>query len=82
MTGGKGWELSSRIRDESNVPIIIIGNSRNELAWVKAAAYGVDCYLPLSIGPQELVARIRALVRRYDGSLQQKLDKPGSRLAV
>ncbi len=67
--GGKGWDLSSQIRDESNVPILMVGSSNSELAWVKAAAYGIDCYLVKPFAYRELAARIKALVRRYDGSL-------------
>ena len=67
--GGKGWELSSQIREESNVPILMVGDSNSELAWVKAAAYGIDCYMVKPFAYRELVARIGALVRRYNGSL-------------
>lgn len=68
--GKGGWEVSSQIRQESNVPIIVLGDSNSELAWAKAAAYGVDCYLHKPISSHELVARIRTLIRRYDGTLQ------------
>lgn len=68
QAGKGGWEVSSQIRQRSNVPIILLGNSNSEIAWAKAAAYGVDCYLLKPFGSRELVARIKSLVRRYDGT--------------
>lgn len=68
--GKGGWELCSRIRQKSDVPIILLGNSNSEVSWVKAAAYGVDCYLTKPFGSRELAARIKTLVRRYDGTLR------------
>jgi len=60
------WEISSRIRGKSHVPIITLGTIDSETAWVKAAAYGVDFYMERPFRPLELLARIRSLVRRYD----------------
>ncbi len=74
--GTGGWELSSQIRNRSNIPIIVLGNSNREIAWVKAAAYGVDCYLSKPFNPHELVARVRAVVRRYDGTLNGLINEP------
>jgi DNA-binding response OmpR family regulator len=68
--GKSGWEVSSQIRQESDIPIIMLGNSNQEIAWAKAAAYGIDCYMVKPFSSRELVARIRTLVRRYDGTIQ------------
>lgn len=64
-TGSDGWDISSEIRRDSNIPIILLGTIDSEMAWVKAAAYGVDCYVERPFSPLELVARIRSLIRRY-----------------
>ena len=63
-----GWEISSQIRHECDIPIMLLGKTDSEMAWVKAAAYGVDCYLPRSFSPLELVARLRALIRRHENA--------------
>jgi DNA-binding response OmpR family regulator len=70
-----GWTISSRIRNESNVPIVMLGNSDGELAWIKAVAYGVDYYLPRPFSPRELVARLKALIRRYNGTPAFAMDR-------
>jgi len=72
--GQGGWEVSSQIRRKSNVPIILLGNSNSEVAWVKAAAYGVDCYMARPFGSRELAARIKTLVRRYGGTVREFVD--------
>ena len=63
--GPDGWDISSEIRRDSNIPIILLGTIDSEMAWVKAAAYGVDCYVERPFSPLELVARIRSLIRRH-----------------
>ncbi len=77
--GKGGWELGVQIRQKSNVPIIFLGNGNSEVAWVKAAAYGIDFYMGWPFSSRELVARIKALVRRYEGSLREIMDaSPGA----
>ena len=70
-SGMGGWEISSQIRHESEVPIILLGRSDSEMAWVKAAAYSVDCYLARPFSPLELIARIKAIIRRYENNHQK-----------
>jgi len=60
-----GWVIGSNIRQESGVPIIVIGSSSADDAWLKAAAYGVDHFIRKPYGHRELVARIRAVSRRH-----------------
>ena len=59
-----GWKISEDIRNDSEVPIIIIGDSDSELAWMRAAEGKIDYFLGRPFGPLELVARIRSLARR------------------
>jgi len=63
------WQMCSKIRSESAVPIIMVGHSDNILSWAKAAKYGVEFYAKRPIQPLELIARIRALLRRYEQQL-------------
>ena len=64
----QGWQIGSRIRHDSDVPIIMLGNANSEMAWAKAASYGIDCYLSRPFSPRELLARIRSLIRRHENS--------------
>lgn len=72
---GRGaWQLGAQIRQKSNVPIILLGNGNNEVGWVKAAAYGIDLYMVQPWSARELAARIKTLVRRYEGNIRELVD--------
>ena len=67
MPGMDGWETCSRIRDVSNVPIIILTGKKNtEDEIVRGLDYGADEYLLKPVGNRELVARVRAALRRAE----------------
>lgn len=59
-----GWKISEDIRSESEVPIVIIGDSDSELAWMRAAEGKIDYFLGRPFGTLEFVARIKSLARR------------------
>lgn len=62
-----GWQTCSRIRDVSDVPIIILtGRRKSEDDVVRGLDYGADEYLLKPVGSKELVARVRAVLRRAE----------------
>ncbi len=62
-----GWQTCSRIRDVSDIPIIMLtGKQRAEDDIVRGLDYGADDYLLKPVGNRELVARVRAALRRAD----------------
>lgn len=73
-----GLEVCRRIREKSDIPIII-SSARHDLAdKVVALDYGADDYLPKPYEPRELVARIQSHIRRYAGNMA----KQPSRFAI
>ena len=58
-------ELCSRIRSHSNVPLILMGSESGGKAWNRAVAIGADAYLRKTINRQELIARMKTILRRY-----------------
>ena len=48
-----------------HIPIIMLGNAPDDGAWLRAVALGADAYLMKSIGKLELIARVKAILRRY-----------------
>ena len=67
MPGMDGWQTCSRIRDVSDVPIIIITGQRNgEDDIVVGLNSGADEYLLKPVGNKELLARVRAALRRAE----------------
>ena len=62
-----GWQTCQRIRDISDVPIIMItGKHKAEEDIVRGLDYGADDYLIKPVGNRELIARVRAVLRRTE----------------
>jgi len=64
MENMDGIELCRRIRSESNVPIIVLSGESEEGSKVAALDSGADDYVVKPFGTDELLARIRAVLRR------------------
>ena len=59
-----GDELCVRIRELSDVPIIVLGQEQEEAAGVEFLEMGADAYLTSPLRFREMLARIRSLLRR------------------
>lgn len=66
-----GLEVTRRLREWSKKPIIVVSARDREADKVAALDMGVDDYLTKPFGVQELLARIRAALRRHQESLGQ-----------
>src|SRR6202022_1892803 len=62
-----GLELVRRIREKSAVPVLILTVRQEEREKVRLLDAGADDYVTKPFGVSELVARVRALLRRVDG---------------
>lgn len=70
MPGYDGLELCSRIRQLSEVPILVLSVKDDEPVKVKALDLGADDYVSKPFGMAELTARVRALLRRSAPAVQ------------
>ena len=61
-----GWEVCRRIREESDIPIIMLTARGDDVDKIVGLEIGADDYLTKPFNPRELVARIRAVLRRYE----------------
>lgn len=59
-----GWEVCRRIRARSNLPIIMLTAREDEVDKVVGLELGADDYLTKPFSPRELVARVKAVLRR------------------
>src|ERR687888_1276132 len=59
-----GWQTLERIRDLSDVPVLMLTARGAELERVRGLQAGADDYVVKPFGRQELVARVQALLRR------------------
>jgi DNA-binding response OmpR family regulator len=59
-----GISLTRWLRDRSNVPIIMLTARREEIDRITGLEMGADDYVVKPFSPQELVSRVRAVMRR------------------
>jgi len=59
-----GWQTLQRIRDVTDVPVIMLTAASTELEKVRGLKSGADDYVTKPFGRQELLARIDAILRR------------------
>jgi DNA-binding response OmpR family regulator len=62
-----GWATLERIRDLSDVPVLMLTARSTELERVRGLTHGADDYVSKPFGRQELLARVQALLRRSGG---------------
>ncbi len=64
LPGMNGFEVLRRIRARSQVPVLMLTARGEEVDRIVGLEVGADDYLPKPFNPRELVARIRAILRR------------------
>jgi DNA-binding response OmpR family regulator len=73
-----GWEVCKKIRAASQTPIIMLTARSDDVDKIVGLELGADDYMTKPYNPRELVARVKAVLRR--GAIQTKLDTPVVRL--
>src|SRR5438045_3208041 len=69
-----GWQLCERIREVSQVPIIMLTARGEEVDKVRGLQMGADDYITKPFGFSELVARVQAVLRRAGQTLEGPLE--------
>jgi DNA-binding response OmpR family regulator len=70
LPGEDGLSLARRLRSQSNVPILMLSARGEEIDRVVGLEMGADDYLAKPFSPRELLARLRALLRRSQGQAE------------
>jgi two-component system response regulator RstA len=90
LPGVDGIRICQRVREQSDVPIIMLTARGEEADRVLGLELGADDYMPKPFSPRELLARIRAVIRRSRGRAGPRTAKvtvgalsldPGARTA-
>ena len=84
LPGLDGWEVLSRVRDLSDVPVLLLTAAGREEDKVRGLRSGADDYLTKPSSNNELIARVDALLRRAGDSSWMEADAalPGLRLSA
>ncbi len=72
-----GWETLRIIRENSNVPIIMLTARSEERDELQGFSLGVDEYITKPCSPKILVARVEAILRRSFGVEEEKIEMGG-----
>jgi two-component system alkaline phosphatase synthesis response regulator PhoP len=62
-----GWEVCKRVRKESDLPIIMLTARSDDMDKIVGLELGADDYMTKPFNPRELVARVKAVLRRASG---------------
>ena len=65
LAGEDGMDLARKVRAESTIPIIMVTGRKEEADRVMGLELGADDYITKPFSPRELLARVRAVLRRY-----------------
>lgn len=69
LPGKNGYDICKELRDEgNNTPIIMITAKTEETDKVMGLEYGADDYISKPFGIREMMARIKAVLRRYEAA--------------
>jgi len=80
MPGVDGWQLCRELRAGSDVPILMLTARGESADKVAGFGLGADDYLVKPFDPPELVARVKALLRRYRIAASQVVEIGAARL--
>jgi two-component system response regulator CpxR len=70
LPGMGGFEVLRRVREKSHVPILMLTARGDHVDRIVGLEMGADDYIPKPFDPRELVARIRAVLRRAEGAAE------------
>jgi len=71
-----GFEITRYLRDQGDTPIIMLTARREEVDRIAGLEMGADDYVVKPFSPQELVSRVRAVLRRSQKTAAIELEHP------
>ncbi len=77
LPGIDGFEVCKKVREEKNIPILMVSAKKDDIDKIRGLGLGADDYMTKPFSPSELVARVKAHMARYDrlvGSNQKVND--------
>lgn len=73
LPGIDGFEVLKRLRAESSVNILLLTARGEDVDRIIGLEFGADDYLPKPFNPRELLARMRAILRRHSTAAPQEV---------
>ena len=66
LPGVDGFEVCKRIREQKNIPILMVSAKKDDIDKIRGLGLGADDYMTKPFSPSELVARVKAHLARYE----------------
>ena len=66
LPGADGFEICKRVREEKDIPVIVVSARKDDIDKIRALGLGADDYMTKPFSPSELVARVKAHMARFD----------------
>ncbi len=66
LPGIDGFDICRKIREEKNVPILMVSAKKDDIDKIRGLGLGADDYITKPFSPSELVARVKAHMARYE----------------
>ncbi len=66
LPGMDGFEVCRRVREQKNVPILMVSAKKDDIDKIKGLGLGADDYMTKPFSPSELVARVKAHLAQYE----------------
>ncbi len=82
LPGLDGWEVCRKLRAESDVPVIMLTARSDDVDRIVGLELGADDYIVKPFNPRELVARVRAVLRRYQQDSRPNVAITVGQLAI
>lgn len=61
-----GFEICKKVRNKSDIPIIMVSARKEDIDKIRGLGLGADDYMTKPFSPNELVARVKAHINRYE----------------
>ncbi|PKM95886.1 MAG: DNA-binding response regulator [Firmicutes bacterium HGW-Firmicutes-1] len=61
-----GFEICKKVREKSNIPILMVSARKEDIDKIRGLGLGADDYMTKPFSPNELVARVKAHILRYE----------------
>lgn len=74
LPGMDGFTVMRQLRDRSDIPIILVTSRREETDRIAGLELGADDYVVKPFSPQELVSRVRAVLRRARSAVEDSQE--------
>ncbi len=66
LPGVDGFEICKKIREEKDIPVIMVSAKKDDIDKIRGLGLGADDYMTKPFSPSELVARVKAHLARFE----------------